>query len=189
MRVVRRHISFRCVLLATMLALPAIACVAADYIADFDRQVDFSAFRTFAIRGTAIRLDRPEINSPLVRQGIISTIRAALTAHGLKEAAADADLVVDFTVSGQRFTINEWGNAIPLDEDSGGIPVPPGNPWRFQPESFVQGVLVVDLTDPHSGLLIWRGVYRKRENNSGLLAHGLPDYAKQLLAGYPPRGK
>jgi Domain of unknown function (DUF4136) len=179
----------RWLLTALALALQSITCVAADHIIDFDHQVDFAAFRTFAVRGAAIRLDRPEVNSPLVRQGITNTIRAALTARGLKQAGADPDVIVDWWVGGQRFTINEWGNAIPLDEASDGMPVPRGNPWRNQPEAFVQGVLVVDLTDPASGLLIWRGVYRNRESGSGQLAHRLPDYARKLLSAYPPHRK
>lgn len=171
-------------LVALVLALASPA-TASDHIIDFDHQVDFSAVRTFAMRGMAIRIDRPEVNSPLVQDRINASVRTALVARGLREVSGDADVIVDWTVSGQRFAINEWGHAIPLDDVPGERRAPPGNPWRDLPESFVDGVLVVDLTAQASGLLVWRGVLRNRERGSARLAHSLPDHARRLLAGYP----
>jgi hypothetical protein len=162
---------------------------AADHIVDFDDQADFSAVRTFALRGKSIRIDRPEINNPLVQDRINASVREALLERGLEEVAGNADVIVDWTVSGQRFAINQWGHAIPLDDVPGERRAPPGNPWRHLPEAFVDGVLVVDLTAQASGLLVWRGVMRNRERGSARLAHRLPDYVPRLLAGYPPRTK
>jgi len=177
--------SGRAVLAILLLMASAAPAGAADQVVDFDRQIDFSAVRTFSMHGSAIHSDRPEIRSTLVVDGVAASIRAALVSHGLREVADNADVSVDWSAGGQRFTINEWGNAIPLDEEPGGMPVPRGNPWRNNPESFVDGLLVVDLT--RSGQLVWRGVYRSREQSSGNLAHQLPDYARRLLASYPPR--
>ena len=95
-------------------------------------------------------------------------------------------MIVDWTVSGQRYAINQWGHAIPLDEVRAKGGRLAGNPWRNLPESFVEGVLVVDLTAPASGLLVWRGVSRNREKSSGALAQQLPAYARKLVSGYPP---
>ncbi len=159
---------------------------AANYIIDFDRDIDFTAVKTFTLRGEDILINRPEIRSPLVARQITGAIRAALLARGLREAAQDADLLVDWSVRGQRFAINEWGRAIPLEDVSGEWRLPPGNPWRDLPESFVEGVLVLDLTARSSGLLVWRGVYRNNERDSARVGHRLPDYAKKLLASYPP---
>lgn len=169
--------------LAALLCLPA----AADQVVDFDHDIDFSTISTFALRNTTVGIDRPEIRNPLVLQKVTDTVRATLTARGLKETSSSADVIVDWTVSGQRYAINEWGHAIPLDEVRGERRPPPGNPWRDLPESFVEGVLVVDLSVQSSGLLIWRGVYRNREKSSGRLAQQLPSYVKKLVSGYPPR--
>jgi len=175
-------------LLLLCLLLPAAVAGAADQLVDFDHQIDFSAVHTFSMRGTVIHSDRPEIHSTLVAEEVTASIRAALTARGLREIPQDADVSVDWSAGGQRFTINEWGHAIALDEEPGGMPVPRGNPWRNNPESFVEGLLVVDLT-AKSGLLVWRGVYRNREHDSARLAHQLSGYAQHLLAAYPPRRK
>jgi hypothetical protein len=171
------------VALAALVCLPA----AADQVVDFDHDFDFSTARTFAIRRTAVGIDRPELNNPIVQQGVTNALRAALAARGLKEAASGPDVIVDWTLSGQRYAINEWGHAIPLDQVRGERRPPPGNPWSTLPESFVEGALVVDLTAESSGLLVWRGVCRNKEKSSGRLAQQLPAYVKKLLSGYPPR--
>jgi hypothetical protein len=175
--------------LLVVLAVLSGPLLAADYIVDFDRQVDFSTQRTFAFRRSQIQSERPELNSELVRDQVTAAVRAALLARGLREASENADLLVDWTAIGQRFGINEWRNAIPLDNIPGGRGLPPNNPWRNLPEAFVEGVLAVDLTVRSSDLLVWRGVYRNREKASAKLAHQLPAYATKLLAGYPVRGK
>jgi hypothetical protein len=172
-----------------VLAVLSAPVLPADFIVDRDQRVDFSAQRTFAIRRTVIQSERPELNSELVRDQITATVRAALLARGLKESAQDADLIVDWMAGGQRFGINEWRNAIPLDDVPGGRGLPPGSPWRNLPEAFVDGMLAVDLSMRSSDLLVWRGVYRNREKSSGNLAHQLPTYAMKLLASYPARGK
>ena len=169
--------------LAVLLCRPA----AADQIVDFDHEFDFSAARTFTLRNTTMGIDRPETRNPIVLQKITDTVRAALTARGLKETDSGADLVVDWKVSGQRYAINQWGHAIPLDQVPGERRPPPGNPWATLPESFVEGLLVVDLTARSSGLLVWRGVARNRDKSSSRLAQQLPVYTGKLVAGYPPR--
>jgi hypothetical protein len=172
-----------------VLAVLSAPLLAADYIVDADRAVDFSAQRTFAFRRTLIQSERPELSSELVRDQITVAVRAALLARGLRETSEGADLLVDWTAAGQRFGINEWRNAIPLDNVPGGRGLPPGSPWRNLPEAFVDGMLAVDLTMRSSDLLVWRGVYRNREKSSAKLAHQLPAYATKLVAAYPARSK
>lgn len=179
-----------CVRIALAFALLGLApaSLPADALIDSDQTVDFSGVRTFSLRRATIELDRPEINSPLVRSQVSEQVRATLIARGLRESTPEqADVVVDWTAGGQRFAINEWGRAIPLDAQRGGARIPPGNPWSGLPESFVEGVLVLDLTARDTGLLVWRGVHRNQEGSTAKLAHKLPGYAKKMLASYPPK--
>jgi hypothetical protein len=177
------------VAILSALAVLSAPVLAANYIVDVDREVEFSSKRTFSFRSVQIQSERPELNSELVRDHITAAVRSALLAKGLTEASLDADLLVDLTATGQRFGINEWRNAILLDNVSGARGLPPGSPWRNLPEAFVEGMLAVDLTIRSSDLLVWRGVYRNREKSSARLAHQLPAYATKLLAAYPGRGK
>ncbi len=165
--------------LAAFLCLPA---VAADQVIDFDHEIDFSTIRTFAIRNTAMGIDRPETRNPIVITRATEVIRTALTARGLQERAQGADILVDWQVRGQGMFIGPGGQARPTNYGQGG-----DNPGG-QPLTFVEATLVLDMTQQSSGLLIWRGVLRNKDRDAGEVAKNLPGYAKKLLEGYP-RGK
>lgn len=177
-----RHINLQSVFMAMLLALCATAGSAADYIVDRDHGVDFSTFRTFAIRNTTMGIDRPETMNPIVIAHTTGVIRAALVARGLREAAEGADLLVDWQVRGQGMFIGPGGQPRPTNYGQG------GNHPGGQPLTFVEATLVLDMTAASSGLLIWRGVLRNKDRDAGEVAKNLPGYAKKLLAGYP-RGK
>jgi len=166
-------------LLAALLAVFATAGSAADYIIDFDHEIDFSTIRTFAIRNTAMGIDRPETRNPIVITRTTDVIRAALVARGLQETTEGADLLIDWQVRGQGMFIAPGGQARPTGYGQGG-----NNPGG-QPLTFVEATLVLDATARSSGLLIWRGVLRNKDHDAGEVAKNLPGYAKKLLAGYP----
>jgi hypothetical protein len=162
------------------------AAAADDYIVDHDRHLDFSTITTFAFGRTSIGIDRPEIRNPLIIEQTTATIRAALVGKGLEERAQDADVVVEWTLGGQGFAVNPWGRAIPTDgqrDNWRDIETPAGG----QSESFIEGLLVVDVTQKSSGLLIWRGVYRDTERDAARLARKLAGDARKLLSRYPSR--
>lgn len=164
------------------------ALLADDHIVDVDQKVDFSAIRTFAIRGTFVRINRPELNNQVVIDGTTAYIRSALSAKGLKEVADNPDVLVDWEVSGQGFAVNEWGRAI-ATEVRPRERLQAQGPQGGATDSFIEGVLVLDMTARASGLLIWRGVYRDNEKNSGKLARNLPANISKLLAQYKPGKK
>jgi hypothetical protein len=175
----------RAALLALLAAAPVLR--AADHVVDFDHQVDFTSMHTFTMRSTTVLLKRPEVDSPLVHRELTAAIRALLVSKGLREVEQGADLLVDWTIQGQRMAINEWGRAVPLDVMRGGRQVPADHPWSNLPESFVEGTLVLDLLQQSTGLLVWRGVYRNNERDSAHFGHDVVAYPKALLAQFPPR--
>lgn len=173
--------------LATLLALLlwAPAPAAGDFVVDHDRHQDFRSFRTFTLRGADVAIDRPEIANPLIIERTTAAIRAALLARGLREASEDADLLVDWSIQGQGFFVNEWGHAIPL---AGGENRTPWRPRRGPgggPDSFTEGTLVIDMTQASTGLLVWRGVHREKQRQVAGIADKLPAYARRMLARYP----
>lgn len=173
-------------ILLLLLQLASPAAAADDHIVDFDREVDFGALRTFAFGTTAIGINRPEIRNPLIIEQTTAAIRSALLARGLTEDAADADVIVGWTLGGQGFAVNPWGRAIPTDrrrDNWRDVETPGGG----QAESFIEGLLVLDVTQRSTGLLVWRGVYRDTEKDAARLARNLPGDARKLLSRYPSR--
>jgi hypothetical protein len=176
--------------LAGLVLFPAVL-VADDHIVQFDRTVDFSIIRTFTFRGTTIASDRPELNNPLVLSKVTDTIRTLLTAKGLRETPDRPDVVVEFTVTGQDYSVGPFGRASRIEGGRGGRGGSRrgGDPQSAQPVAFIEGVLVLDVIDRESGLLVWRGVYRDSERDNARFARKLPDDARKLLSEYPPKKK
>ena len=187
----RRGITGRGLMAAALLSVLQLASPSAaadDHIVDVDREVDFPALRAFTFGNNSIGIDRPEIRNPLVIEQTTAAIRAALMARGLREDAADADVIVEWTLGGQGFAVNPWGRAIPTDrrrDNWRDVGAPAGG----QSESFIEGLLVVDVTQKSTGLLIWRGVYRDTEKDAARLARNLAGDARKLLSRYPSRKK
>jgi len=141
-----------------------------DLSVQVDPRADFSTFRTFALRNGKINSPRPELDNPLFVKKLGTTIRAALTAKGLKEAATSPDLVVDYTLTGDDISI--------------GMPTPVRGVGP-RPVRFTEGTLVIDITKPGDTSPVWRGVYRDDESTGSKLMQKLPEDAKKLIARYP----
>src|SRR5262245_3294119 len=94
-----------------------------------DPAVDFSDFRTFALREGRVECPRPELDNPLFLKRLGKAITAALIGKGLTQAAGRADLVVDYTVTG---------------EDFGRAARPPMRGLGPHPVRFTEGTLVID---------------------------------------------
>jgi hypothetical protein len=132
--------------------------------------IDLSAFKTFAVHDGTVDSGRPELDNPLFVKKLVKTIRAALEARGLKSSAAQADLVVDFTVRAEEFAVGER---------------PPARGLGPQPVRFTEGTLVIDVSRSGTPDPVWRGVYRDDENTGSRLMQKLPDDARKLIDRFP----
>lgn len=185
--------------LALGLVLRSAELVADDHNIDFDSQTDFSKIKTFTIRPGRINSGRPELNNALVLKKIGDSIRAVLTSRGLKETADRPDVVVEFGASGLDYSVGPGGRASAIGASRGddrgrgrgerGGERGVRDNQSSQHVDFSEGTLVIDLTAPAPGGLVWRGVYHDNEKNSTKLAKKFPDDAKKLLSAYPPKKK
>jgi hypothetical protein len=163
----RFGIVFGCLALAALVPLHA-----DDRFVDFDTDVDFTAFRTFAIGAGAIGSRAPELDNALTRKSINDTIRARLVAKKLTEGAgAEADLTVTWSIG--------------AEPRRGSRALRPGRPRRV-PFTYTEGTLVIEMTTRHS-TLVWHGTYRDDETSPGKIAEHLPRSVGRLLDDYPPR--
>lgn len=155
---------------AVCLLLATVALSADDLSVQVDPHANLSSFKTFAIREGKLAYARPELDNPLFEKRLAKTIRAGLTAKGLKDTAASPDLVVHFTLTGEDVSIGVRGMV------RGAGP---------QPRRSTQGTLVIDLTRPGEQTPVWRGVYRDDESTGSKLVEKLPEDAKKLIDRYP----
>ena len=168
--------SLKLVLVLMLLSVPSLAQKV--YI-DFDREVEFRAYRTFAF------FDHEENNlaveAPLVHDRIVSLIREKMTEAGLEETDAEPDLLVTYhtnvreemEVSSVSLGYGYGPERSALTGESG---LRGGSAWgwtsrwawsrgyatvgvsELREHSYVVGTLIVDLWDRGDNELVWRGV-------------------------------
>jgi hypothetical protein len=144
-----------------------------------DAAVDFSRFKTFAIRDASLNSKNPALNSELVRKRIDADIQKALEAKGLTFVASGrADLNVRYTLGAVRMTEVDaypagwrgWGTRV--------VRVP-----------YTEGTLVLDLRDPNTRSLVWRAIAREDKGNASQIEGKLDGMVKKSFDKYPPKGK
>jgi len=175
--------------LLAFLFLSSVPLHSDDHNVDLDKSVDYSKLKTFLIRPGRIDSGRQELNNSLVVKKITDAIRASLQSKALKEVPTQADVTVEFLVSGVDYNIGGGGFARPIGASLGN-PGPRGSRGpeglgEGLPVDFSVGTLVIDVNATMPARLIWRGVYHDTEDNSSKLGIKLPDDAKKLLAKYP----
>jgi Domain of unknown function (DUF4136) len=166
---------------ATMLlvgCLLAGRALAQKITVEFDQAADFSQYKTFAIRDGQLNSNSPALNSELVKKKIEADIEQNLTARGLTKADGRADLNVRYHFGSARKTELEtypagwrgWGTRV--------VRVP-----------YSEGTLVIDLRDPSTHSLVWRGIASEEKNDPNKIAGKLDDMVRKALEKYPPKKK
>ena len=145
---------------------------------EFDQAADFTGYKTFAIRDGQLNSRNPAQNSELVRKRIDVDIGRALTARGLTLVTGPADLNVRYRFGAARRT---------------GIETYPAG-WRGFGTRVVrvpctEGTLVIDLRDPLTRSLVWRGIASEDKSDPVKLEGKLDDMVGKSLEKYPPRRK
>jgi hypothetical protein len=144
-----------------------------------DQAVDFTKFKTFAIRNARLNSKNPSLNSELVRKRIDADIRKALELKGLTFIeSGPSDLNIRYTLGSVRKAEIEtypagwygWGTRV--------VRVP-----------YTEGTLVLDLRDPSTKSLVWRAIAREEKRDAAKVEAKLDDMVKKSFDKYPPKPK
>lgn len=145
---------------------------------EFDQAVDFSRYRTFAIRDGKLNSRNPVLNSDLVKKQIEADIVRDLSARGLILAEGKSDLNVRYTLGAVRTQEIEtypagwrgWGTRV--------VRVPR-----------TEGTLVINLRDPATQSLVWRAIVTEEKSNASQVQGKLDNMVKKAFDKYPPKPK
>ena len=166
----------RLLLVLAILTAPATAAFAQKVTAEFDESVNFAQFKTFAIRVSDVVSPSPALNSELTRKRIVTELERALVAKGLTRTTGRADLDVSFSLG-----------ADPGTKGVRRLVTPRGGRARTVQVPNMQGTLIIDMQDPTTRELVWRGVAMEDERDPVKLASKLDDMVKKTVARYPPK--
>lgn len=143
---------------------------------EFDRTVDFSKYKTFAIRDGQLNSYNPALNSDLVKKQIEADIERVLVTRGLTEVTGPSDLNVRYHFGAARKTELEtypagwygWGTRV--------VRVP-----------YSEGTLVIDLRDPSTRSLVWRAIASEEKRDATKIEGKLDNMVKKSFDKYPPK--
>ena len=144
---------------------------------EFDQSIDFSKYKTFAIREGQLDSKNPALSSPLIKKQIEADIEKDLTSKGLTMAASGpSDLNVRYTFGAARKTEVE---AYP----SGWY----GLGTRYVRVPYAEGTLVIDLRDPATHSLVWRAIAAEEKSDASKIEGKIDDMVKKAINKYPPK--
>ena len=145
----------------------------------FDQNADFTHYKTFAIRKGQLNSSNPALNSELVKKQIETNIARDLTSKGLTEVqSGPANLNVVYHFGSARKTEVE---AYPAGWRGWGT--------RYVRVPYAEGTLVIDLRDPSTHSLVWRGISSEEKDDARKIQGKLDDMVKKSIEKYPPKKK
>ena len=169
------------------------SAVSQDVRYNFDKNTDFSKFKTY--KWVPIK-DAPQLND-LVDKQVKDALDAELATKGLSKTDSDsADLYIGYqTAIGQekQFTSysSDWGYGGGWYR-GGWYGSPGGGMTTGQTSTIYTGQLAVDMYDPKGKDLVWRGVASKTIDQKAKpekQQKNLAKAVKKLLKNYPPAVK
>ena len=143
---------------------------------EFDQAADFSHYKTFAIRDGQLNSKNPALNNELVKKQIEADLVRDLMARGLEMTTGKSDLNVRY----------HFGSARKSEIES----YPAG--WRgfgtrVVRVPYTEGTLVIDLRDPATQSLVWRGIASEEKSDANKIEGKLDSMVKKALEKYPPK--
>jgi len=159
-----------------LMLLAASGAYAQKITVEFDQATDFTKYKTFAIRDGQLSSRNPALNSELVKKQIEADIVKALTAKGLTMVSGPSDLNVRY----------RFGQARKMETEA----YPAG--WRgfgtrIVRVPYAEGTLVIDLRDPSTKSLVWRGISSEEKSDAAKIEGKIGDMVKKSLEKYPPK--
>jgi len=149
-------------------------CSSMKTTTDWDRETDFSRYRTFAI------LDENPINNPEIHNAFVRVIEVAMQEKGFTPATSDPDLMVSvYGRADATVRLDMWTYAY--------------DPWwgpyaAIAPRNVDVGTVVLDIADARRKQLVYRAIATdalpERPRGDGSLIFKAVD---SLLADFPPR--
>ena len=153
---------------------------------DYDKKVDFSAYKTYAYYKTGI--DKVEI-SDLDKRRILNAIDQQMLAKGFTKSDTPDLLINLFTKSREQVNVNQFNAGWGYGWGWGWNPSRMGGRQTTVTTS-TEGTLYIDFIDAKKKEMIWQGegtgVLTKNTNRK---EERINEFVSQILSQYPPTKK
>ena len=161
------------------------SCSSVKVVSDYDVQVDFSTYKTFAFYKKGI--DKASV-SDLDKKRIMRAIENELNKKGLVKSTNPDILVSIFTKSREKVNVTDnnfgygfgWGY----------------NPWFFGSTNlninqYTEGTLFIDFIDKNKNELVWQGIGSgaMKMTNIDKKEERINEFVNKIILAYPPNLK
>lgn len=161
------------------------SCSSVRVNSDYEKNVDFSQYKTYAFHKTGI--DKVEI-SDLDKKRILRSIDGELAKKGMTKSEAPDLLINIHTKAREEVDVNQFNAGFGYGWGYGWSPFFWGS--RSYVSTSTEGTLYIDLIDAKKKELIWQG------EGSGYLTQNreqkderINEFVSKILAQFPPQSK
>ena len=167
----------------SLLIVILFSCNSTKISSDYDRNANFSEYKTFGFTKASEKLPANE----LVRNRVFNAIRNNLKSKGLSESDTP-NILIDLglkTKDKKKYTTNNVGL-------SGFY----GKRWRIgtgvsksftKEKEYTEGTLVINLIDAQKDKLLWMGSASGVINGKAIEEENLANTINKILASFPPQ--
>ncbi len=176
-------------LFSVLLIITACSSVKTSY--DYDKEVDFSKYKTYAFSDETKNLKIDDIN----RNRILKASESQLTAKGFT-TSANPDLIVDIHIKGKQY---ETATATTTGMGYGGYRGYRGYGYgsgftstQVSYDSYTEGTLTIAFIDKKLNQVVWQGTGVKTidpDANAQKREETINNAIQQIMANYPPQSK
>lgn len=159
-----------------------ISCSPFRVVSDYDRNTDFSQYKTYTLRLDDLKLndiDESRVINELKKQLALKNVLPADSADLIISIKASHKIVRNTYVTPNIF-LGSWGRWL-----GGGVSV-----GRTIANEYNQGTLIFDFVDAKTGKMVWQGT------GSGIKVDfpeskqkQIPEIIAEILKNYPPKKK
>lgn len=168
-------------LVSLFITLLLVSCSSVRVNTDYDKNVDFSSYKTYAFYKTGI--DKVEI-SDLDKKRILRSIDEEMTAKGFTKSEAPDILININTKAEKNINVNQFYAGYGYGWGFGWNPYWGGN---YSVNTNTEGTLIIDLIDAKKKELIWQGEgVGYLTQNTNKKDENIKDFVTKILAQYPP---
>lgn len=182
------------ILLVLTLSAFLSGCAGVSVKQDYDNSTDFSRLKTYAWQPQALKESKNETeDNSLVSDRVVNSVDAVLSGKGYqKNSNGQADFLVDYNYTITKTAESGNGSSVSVGTSfSRGFSfssIGLGFANRSQNEEIEK--LSVDVLNPLTGKLIWRGFVEKefvRSSDPNKSAESIKRSVKAILSKFPPK--
>jgi len=195
---VTRHLMNKKAYLLALFSLALSACSTIKVSTDYDQSADFSALKGFNWLPDSAKITEESayLNNRIMDVRITKAIDKQLAAQGFKFSTT-ADFYINYSITSEKKTdIRSYDNYSGYGPSWGwgvgyghrGMSLSAHTETRI--DEYQQGSLIIDVIDPTSLELIWRGIGSKRlpeSTDAAEMDKLVANIVKNILEKFPPK--